>query len=105
MQEKELTYRFKISEEAWKLLLSLNGEYKYVEYRDTEFRDIYDFLKSDLFHNEIKDTAWFNKRNHNGTLYLMEELESHGLVELDYEAWHMTYVISNLGKEVIKQNQ
>lgn len=105
MQEKELTYRFKISEKAWELLLSLDGDYKYAEYRDTEYDTLEDFKSSDEFKEGRRTEEWFLNRNHNGTLSLMWELDAHGLVEKNYDAWHMTYVISNLGKEVIKQNQ
>lgn len=105
MQEKELTYKFKISEKTWELLLSLNGDYKYAEYRDAEYDTLEDFKSSDEFKEGRRTEEWFLNRNHNGTLSLMRELNVHGLVENDYDSWHMAYVISNLGKEVIKQNQ
>ena len=32
----------------------------------------------------------------------MYELSEYGLVDLDYEAWHTTYIITDFGKKVLK---
>lgn len=105
MQEKELIDKFKISQPAWELLLSLNDTVNYAEYRDTEYTTLEEFKSSDGFKEGRRTEEWFLNRNHDGTLYLMEELADYDLVENDYDAWHLTYKISKRGRSIIFQNQ
>jgi len=96
---KSLT--FNISEEAFNLLKEI--EKRPAEYRDREFRNLDEFKNSDLA--KIKSDEHFLNRNNGGTYYLIEELESSGLVESDGESWHLTYVITWFGREILKNNK
>jgi hypothetical protein len=102
---RKVTYSFEISDEAWQLLLSLNGKNRYAEYRDPEYASLSEFKDSEEFNNGRRTEEWFLDRNHGGTYGLIMELNIHKLVDNDYDAWHQTYVISELGKTVIGQNQ
>ena len=73
----KLKYEFEISQEALNLLISIEDE-NYLEY------------KYPLPTNS----------NHK---YAME-LYKRGFIQREDEAWHETYVISELGKEILKQN-
>jgi predicted transcriptional regulator len=54
--------------------------------------------------DEILTEKWFLDRNYGGTFHLIEELSNNGLVESDGESWHLTYVLTLLGKKILKQN-
>lgn len=101
---KQLTLQIELSEKAFELLKSIeNGGY--LEYRDSEFETLKDFLKSDLHENNIRTQEWFLSRNSNGSLYLIEELFKHGFVDNDFDSWHLTYKISELGRKILEQNK
>lgn len=95
------TLQFEISDEAYNLLKSLS-EGVFAEYRDTRIETADDFFKSEEYFKYDKTLEWFLSRYHGGTLKLMYELSEYGLVELDYEAWHTTYIITDFGKKVLK---
>lgn len=101
---KQLTLQIELSEKAFELLKSIeNGGY--LEYRDSEFETLEDFLKSDLYENNIRTEEWFLSRNSNGSLYLITELFKHGFVDNNFDSWHLTYKISELGKKILEQNK
>jgi len=100
---KELTLSFTLSDEAFELLKTIEKQ-GYVEYRDAEYDTLEDFLNSDLSKNEIRTAEWFLSRNANGTYYLIPELYKYNLIEDDDMSWHLTYRLSNLGAEILKQN-
>lgn len=89
--------------EAFELLrkIQLSGS---AEYRDTKYETLEDFLKSDdhLVHGRTKEH--FLARNFDGTYHLIEELAKHNLVECDGESWHITYEITEVGKEILLNN-
>lgn len=90
---------FEISKESYDLLFKIKEE-RYVEYRDTKFKTLEDFLKSDNVINRTEES--FLARNGDGTLYLIPELLEYNLIECDSDAWHSTYRLTKFGKEVTK---
>ena len=44
----------------------------------------------------------YDCRNEGSSQKLARELESTGLITPDYDAWHTTYVITELGKEALE---
>lgn len=95
------TLQFKISDEAYNLLKDLNKGHS-AEYRDTHLQTVDDFLASEDYLNNYRTLESFLGRNHGGTLKPMYELSEYGLVDLDYDAWHQTYIITDFGKKVLK---
>ena len=69
---KTLTHTFHISDDAWKLLLSIQKE-GYAEYRDT----------------------------HGGTYHLTGELLKYNLITDVEDAWHITYKVTELAEDLI----
>jgi hypothetical protein len=88
-----------LSKEGFHLLKIINTK-GYLEYRDTEYKSVKDFLKDKKIPHDIN---WFMKRNSCGTLYLIYELLDLNLIVLDDNAWHLTYVITEQGKKILKQ--
>jgi hypothetical protein len=99
-QMKQLT--FQISEDAFNLLKKI-GDQGAAEYRDTEYQTLYDFKNSDEYKTEKRTEEWFLNRNYGGTLHLIYELYNYGLVGPDFDSWHLTYILTPFGKEMIKQ--
>lgn len=101
---KELKLTIKISDEAFDLLKDISLGVG-IEYRDTNYPTIEDFLKS-TSHLEYGVTLeQFKDRNHNGTFYLIAELEKYNLVDNgDMMDWHDTYYITDLGKQLLEEN-
>ncbi len=95
------TLTFQISDEAYDLLCRMRN--RALEYRDTEFRSLPEFKKSSLFKEGHRTESWFMNRNSEGTLYLIDELSYYGLVDSDGESWHLTYVLTHLGKSMLYQ--
>ena len=94
---------FHISDEAFELLKLINEKVG-AEYRDTKHETLEDFLKSDdhLVHGRTKE--WFLDRNFGGTYHLIGELAQHNLVDCDNDSWHITYELTEVGKEILKNN-
>lgn len=93
------TITFEISDEAYDLLQKLgNG---YAEYRDTEYQNEEEFLQSDVYKTGKRNLQWFLDRNFGGTYLLMNELAEYGLVDSDYDSWHLTFQVTDLGKRYI----
>ncbi len=91
-----------ISDEAIQLLKDI-AEKGYAEYRDTEHETLEDFLKSDkhLVHGRTKEH--FLARNFGGTYHLIGELSRHNLVDTDEMSWHPTYILTEVGKQILEQ--
>ena len=70
---KTLTHTFHISDDAWKLLLSIQKE-GYAEYRDTRY---------------------------DGTYHLVGELLKYNLITDVEDAWHITYKVTELAEDLI----
>ena len=96
---KTFTYTFEISDEAYTLLLSIQKE-GYAEYRDQRWESLEDFQqnKGD-YHNQTDN--YFLNRNHGGTFYLIGELLKYNLLDDVEESWHLTYELSDFGKEML----
>ena len=92
---------FEISDEAFDLLMKIGDGA--AEYRDNEFTTLQEFKQSDIYKTILKTEEWFLERNYGGTLYLIDELSGYGLVESDGESWNLTYVLTDFGKEILKQ--
>ena len=94
---------FEISEEAFELLKRIgNGA---AEYRDTEHESIGAFLVSDDHLVHERSLEWFKNRNYDGTYHLITELSTYGLVESDGMSWHLTYVLTDFGKQILKNKK
>jgi hypothetical protein len=96
---KTFTHTFEISDEAYTLLLSIQKE-GYAEYRDTKWESLEDFREDD------DKTKWrseehFLERNHGGTYYLTGELLKYNLIDHVEDAWHITYELTDFGKEML----
>jgi len=94
---------FQITDEAFNLLKEINNK-GYAEYRDTEYKTLEEFKKSDDYNVLLRNEECFLSRNFNGTLNLIYELSKYGLIESDGESWHTTYIVSDFGKEILNNN-
>lgn len=99
---KELNYKIELTDQQFDLLIKLKND-KYAEYRDN-YDTLEDFLKSDDHKLYERSEQWFMDRNYNGTYNEMRKLFELNLVDSDDMAWHETYILSEYGKEVLKQN-
>ena len=97
-----MKFEIEISDAAFELLKEIekNG---YAEYRDREYPTIEDFKNSEEYKNGTRDVEWFKGRNFGGTYYLIHELTRYNLVDNNYEAWHLTFETTDIGKELIGQ--
>ena len=97
---KKIKLSFEVNEDSFNLLKTID-EIGSAEYRDHEWDTLEDFKKSDVFLDGKQTEEWFLARNFGGTAYLLDDLVEHGLVESDGESWHLTYVVTNLGRTVL----
>lgn len=67
---------FEISDEAYQCLLDIQ-EQKNIEFRNMSCHDLPDIIK---------------------------ELDKYDLIENNEDAWHLTYRVSEFGKEILKNN-
>lgn len=92
---KTLTHTFHISDDAWKLLLSIQKE-GYAEYRDVRYDTLEDYL-ADFPDGKER----FLSRNHGGTYHLVGELLKYNLITDVEDAWHITYKVTELAEDLI----
>lgn len=94
--------KFNLSDQALQLLKDIKNK-GYAEYRDNNHNTVEDFLISNdhLVHKRSLES--FLDRNFNGTYHLIAELSGYNLVDSDEDSWHPTYVLTEFGKEVLKQ--
>ena len=105
---KTFTHTFEISDEAYKLLLSIQKE-GYAEYRDTNFASLEDYLSYYKDYEEINNFRPTSKnsiqrflvRNHGGTYYLTGELLKYNLIDHVEDSWHITYKLTDFAKEML----
>ncbi len=104
LKRLEMKFEVEISDEAFQLLKAIekNG---HAEYRDTEYRTLEDFKNSEEYKSGSRTVEWFESRNFSGTYYLIPELTRYNLVDNDFDAWHLTYEVTDLGKEMLGQNE
>lgn len=91
---------FEISKPAFDLLNKISKD-GFAEYRDTEFQTLEEFKNSPVFQEGRRTEEWFLNRNYSGTYHLISELLKYGLVENNFDAWHITYIVSDFGKEIL----
>lgn len=99
----ELTYKFTISDEAFDLLKKINLEGS-AEYRDIEYESLEVFKTGETYLNGRRTEESFLARNFGGTYSLALELADKGLIDDDYDSWHVTFVMTEVGKEILIQN-
>ena len=97
---KKITFTFDLTDEAFNFLKEI--ETGSAEFRDPEFLTVDDFLKSEV--KDLRTLEWFMDRNCEGRYYLIEELYKYDLVDCDSDAWHITFRITDMGREILKQN-
>lgn len=97
---------FTISDESFDLLIKI-GDAGCAEYRDTNYISLEHFKER---HTEFKDEEVLNsmcqsflKRNFGGTLHLLNELISKNLIDNDNDSFHLTYVLSDFGREIYER--
>jgi hypothetical protein len=98
-----VTIEFEISDEAYKLLLEI-AEKKWMEYRD-RYNDVEEFKEHSGYPDGIYTVERFLSRNNNGTQGLAWELCARNLIEIDDEAWKVTFRLTDFGKETISKNR
>ena len=94
---EKIRLSFEVSKLAADLLLKIHQAGS-AEYRDNEWKTLEDFKSSDQSH---RSDQWFLSRNFGGTYWLLDELLQYGLVESDGESWHLTYVLTDFGREIV----
>lgn len=99
---------FEISEKSFETLKAIN-EAGSAEFRDTEHESLEAFKKSDEYSGDedvdgIRSERWFKVRNfcdHKDC----DELLNYGLIDSDGESWHITYILTPFGKQVLEMNK
>jgi hypothetical protein len=98
------TLQFQISDEAFELLKQIKQEWG-AEYRDFDYKTLDEFKQSNDFKRGILTESQFLNRNFNGTFYLILELQKYNLVEIDDNSYHSTYILTDFGKEILKNQK
>ena len=96
---KKFTHTFEISDEAYKLLLSIQKE-GYAEYRDTRWESL-EYFSIDDDKTTFQTEDYFLNRNHGGTYYLTGELLKYNLIDLVEDSWHITYKLTDFAEEML----
>ena len=99
-----MKFEIEITDEAFDLLkkIYISGS---AEYRDPEYSNLEDFTNSEEYQAGSHTIRWFEERNFGGTLHLISELERYNLVDNDFDAWHRTFIVTDLGKDLIGQKE
>jgi len=95
---------FEISDKSFELLKAIEKAGA-AEFRDSQHESLEAFKKSKEFSSEesgFRTEKWFKARNF-CDLKDIEDLRAHDLIDMHDMAWHMTYVVTERGKEVIKK--
>lgn len=91
--------KIKISDDAFNLLLKIYYA-KCAEYRDSQYGTVEEYLLSDSSGTRTIDS--YLLRNFGGTHQFIPDLLKYNLIEEDWDAWHTTYRISDIGKEILE---
>lgn len=94
--------QFEISDKAFEILKDID-EAGSAEFRDSEFDSLESFKNSKCFNPEIEGfqtEKWFKARNF-CDLKDIEDLVNRNLIDSDSMSWHITYVVTDFGKEVL----
>lgn len=101
---KTIKIQYEIPMECWAFLV-LISDGRQVEYRDPEYETVEDYKNLMVEYPSPEKIERFLSRNSNGTYYLIDDLLKYNLVEPVDMTWHEAYQISELGKQVVKNNQ
>lgn len=95
---------FEISDKSFELLKAIEKEGA-AEFRDSRYESLEEFKKSSEFiegESGMGTEKWFKARNF-CDLKDIKDLIAHDLIDMHDMAWHMTYVVTERGKEIIKK--
>lgn len=98
---KTLTIHITVTDVEYNFLSKLKVD-RYAEYRDPEYSTLEEFLECEQSEWESK-AEWFLRRNAGGTYHLIHRLETLGLVDSDTSCWHQTYILTDLGKQLVEE--
>lgn len=98
MKEFIIQTKIELSDSEIELLKKCK-EQGYLEYRDNRTPTLAEFREQGFPQGE----NWYLLRNEGGTLNLAESLYSKDLLEDYPDAWHLSYQLSKLGEQVLKQ--
>lgn len=99
--EEMVTLEFQITKKALDALKAINDA-GFAEFRDPEHKSLDEFKASNG--KQFMSVESFKNRNF-CDLYLIEELDVKGLVESDGVSWHLTYVVTPFGKQILEANK
>lgn len=98
----QIVTEIELTHDEFELLQKINT-CGYAEYRDTEWETLEDFIK------HKSETNWSQEdylyRNFDGSFHIASRLEEVGLLFNDPDSWHLTYLVSELGKQLLAQNK
>jgi hypothetical protein len=97
---------FEISDKSFELLKEIEKAGA-AEFRDYEYKSLEDFKKSSGFSSDeagFMTERWFKARNFCDAKDL-EELIAYDLIDTHESAWHPTWVVSQLGKEILSKHK
>jgi predicted transcriptional regulator len=91
-----------ISQPAADLLAKLEDK-GYLEYRDNHdtYEEYVEAITSRGLETKMTPEQ-YDRRNESSSRKLADELIAADLIAPDYDAWHATYVITDLGEEVLE---
>lgn len=98
--------QFEISDKSFELLKAISKA-GMAEFRDSEYESLEDFKKSEYFVVEgdgMHTERWFKARNF-CDLKDLEELIKLNLIDTDGMSWHQTWVVTEIGKEVLEKHK
>lgn len=94
--------QFEISDKSFEILKDIDKAGS-AEFRDSEYDSLEEFKKSKYFNKAdegFQTERWFKRRNFCDHKDL-QELLNRGLIDSDGMSWHMTYVVTEFGKEIL----
>lgn len=95
---------FEISDKSFEVLKDIHKA-GYAEFRESRYESLEEFKKSDDFVSEgegMNTESWFKRRNFCDRKDLNDLLEN-GLIDDDEMSWHMTYVVTERGKQILEK--
>lgn len=97
---------YEIPDEAIELLKKIKNSGG-AEFRDSEYENVEEFKKSSMYGTpldgaKIRDEAYFFRRNFCNKDEL-NPLVKYNLIDCDGESWNLTYIVTEIGDEVLEQ--
>jgi hypothetical protein len=89
---------FEITDKSFELLKKI-AEAGQAEFRDSNYESLEDYLSSD---DETKSKERFDNRNF-CDLKDLNELITYNLLDTHEMAWHLTFIVSDFGKEMLEK--